>query len=169
MKDDKQAAIAKDAYFSLINLSTDDVVSHEILDSHPSLIKELLLYVMAPESVFADPVCMILSNLSRSVGCATIIVQKIIDNSEEIGFDKIIQVFCMDRFNKCDQNLHYLGPFLSNLTQVKVARSYVLDKERCVIQRLIPFTQYKESKTRRGGIVGTLRNCCFETGKFLNF
>lgn len=39
---------------------------------------------------------------------------------------------------------------------------------RCVIQRLLPYTQYEESSTRRGGVVGTLRNCCFDHGTELN-
>jgi len=35
---------------------------------------------------------------------------------------------------------------------------------RCPLaQRLLPFTQYKESILRRGGVVGALRNCCFES------
>lgn len=33
---------------------------------------------------------------------------------------------------------------------------------RCVVQRLLPLTQYADSTVRRGGVVGTLRNCCFE-------
>lgn len=33
---------------------------------------------------------------------------------------------------------------------------------RCVVQRLLPLTQYPDSTVRRGGVVGTLRNCCFE-------
>lgn len=33
---------------------------------------------------------------------------------------------------------------------------------RCVVQRLLPLTQYPDSSVRRGGVVGTLRNCCFE-------
>lgn len=33
---------------------------------------------------------------------------------------------------------------------------------RCVIQRLLPFTQFQASVVRRGGVIGTLRNCCFD-------
>lgn len=36
---------------------------------------------------------------------------------------------------------------------------------RCVLQRLLPFTQYQASVVRRGGVIGTLRNCCFDHGK----
>lgn len=40
---------------------------------------------------------------------------------------------------------------------------YLMGKDPCVIQRLLPFTEYTESIVRRGGIVGTLKNCCFDT------
>jgi len=40
-----------------------------------------------------------------------------------------------------------------------------MDRERCVIQRLLPYTEYEHSHIRRGGVVGTLRNCCFDAGK----
>lgn len=39
---------------------------------------------------------------------------------------------------------------------------YLMDKDRSVIQRLLPFTEYADSVVRRGGIVGTLKNCCFD-------
>ncbi|XP_009069204.1 PREDICTED: protein FAM203A, partial [Acanthisitta chloris] len=31
-----------------------------------------------------------------------------------------------------------------------------------LLQRLLPFTQYQESEELRWGVVGTLRNCCFQ-------
>ncbi|KYO40924.1 HGH1-like protein [Alligator mississippiensis] len=31
-----------------------------------------------------------------------------------------------------------------------------------MLQRLLPFTQYEGSAVRRRGVVGTIRNCCFE-------
>lgn len=37
-----------------------------------------------------------------------------------------------------------------------------MDRDRNVIQRLLPFTEYTDSIIRRGGIVGTLKNCCFD-------
>ena len=59
--------------------------------------------------------------------------------------------------------LHYLGPFLSNLSQLASIRKSILDRDGCVVQRLLTFTEYRASKVRRGGIMGTLRNCCFDT------
>lgn len=37
-----------------------------------------------------------------------------------------------------------------------------MDRTRNVIQRLLPFTEYTDSIVRRGGIIGTLKNCCFD-------
>ena len=53
----------------------------------------------------------------------------------------------------------YTGIIL-NIT--RLVCSYLTDRNRCLIQRLLPYTEYAESKLRRGGIVGTLRNCCFD-------
>lgn len=33
------------------------------------------------------------------------------------------------------------------------------------MQRLLPFTQYQDSVVHRRGVVGALRNCCFEYGE----
>ncbi|KAK9753114.1 protein of unknown function (DUF384) [Popillia japonica] len=103
---------------------------------------------------------MILSNLSRSPRYT----EKIIDLMEkaDVTFDVLINAFTRNKYNNKGANLHYLGPVLSNLSQSVHVRKYILDRDRCVIQRLLPFTEYKDSHIRRGGIVGTLRNCCFD-------
>lgn len=163
---DTAEPVAKLAFLALINLTTKENISHQltVLSSHPNFVYDLLKYVLQPNSAHADIVCSILSNISRTTLGAQRIVNAIAENSEEVGFDKVIQVFCRENFND-KNNLHYLGPFLSNLTQISQARRYILDKKKCVIQRLIPFTNYTESLIRRGGIIAALKNCCFETGK----
>ena len=40
----------------------------------------------------------------------------------------------------------------------------MLDKDSVMIQRLIPFMEYRESKGRRSSIIATIHNCCFEKG-----
>lgn len=45
--------------------------------------------------------------------------------------------------------------------------SYILDPSRSCLQRLVSFTDYKDSICRRGAILGLIKNCCFETGKLL--
>ena len=163
---DAQEAIAKDAHLAVVNLTAEHETCSKVLtyQTEPDFLTFLLQYILKPDSVFADIACQILSNMSRFEGCAAKIIRTMVDKKETVGFDKLIQVFCRENYNKFAK-LHYLGPLLSNLTQIKDARLALLDKEHYVIQRLLPYTEYSDSLVRRGGIVGALKNCCFETGE----
>lgn len=156
---DISVAIVKDCYLIFINLSADDTL-HQVLVSDVKILPVLLKNLQDPEYLFSDQICTILSNLTRlEKTCKTVF--KVLQ--EEVGLAKLVEIFCTEGYNK-KAKLHYLGPLLSNLTQLPEARNYILDKDRCVIQRLLPFTQYQASVVRRGGVIGTLRNCCFGHG-----
>ena len=156
---DSEPSVTKDAFLSLVNLSTDEQVALKLLDLHQELPLDLLKYVLDKDSRHAGIVCMLLSNISRSEQCARLILNSILTNVDVIGFDKLVDVFCQDQ----TATVNYLGPFFSNLMQIRDARHYLLDKKNRIMQRLLPFIQYKASLVRRGGIVGTIRNCCFES------
>ncbi|XP_021415691.2 protein HGH1 homolog [Oncorhynchus mykiss] len=155
---DPSIAIVKDCYHSLINLSADETMHQPLIkdsDFLPMLFKNLL----DPEFMFADRICTILTNLSRHVKTCKEVFKAM--QKQEIGLAQIVDIFCTEGYNK-QTSLHYLGPLLSNLTQLPETRHFILDKERCVVQRLLPYTQYQASTIRRGGVIGTLRNCCFD-------
>ncbi|KAL6112411.1 hgh1 [Pungitius sinensis] len=154
---DPSIAIVKDCYHILINLSADETL-HQVLVADVKVLPVLLKKLLDPEYVFSDQICTILSNLTRHTKtCKTVF--KVLQ--EEAGLSQLVDIFCTEGYNK-KANFHYLSPLLSNLTQLPEARDYIMDKDRCVIQRLLPFTQYQASVVRRGGVVGTLRNCCFD-------
>ena len=48
---------------------------------------------------------------------------------EELGLAQLVEIFCTEGYNKMAK-LHYLGPLLSNLTQLPEARSCMMDKDR---------------------------------------
>ncbi|XP_013998225.1 protein HGH1 homolog isoform X2 [Salmo salar] len=155
---DPSIAIVKDCYHSLINLSADETMHQSLIkdsDFLPMLFKNLL----DPEFMFADRICTILTNLSRHVKTCKEVFKAM--QEQEIGLAQIVDIFCTEGYNN-QASLHYLGPLLSNLTQLPETRHFILDKERCVVQRLLPYTQYQASTIRRGGVIGTLRNCCFD-------
>ncbi|XP_029947603.1 protein HGH1 homolog [Salarias fasciatus] len=154
---DPSVAIVKDCYHILINLSADETL-HQVLVTDVKVLPVLFKNLQDPEYFFSDQICTILSNLTRlEKTCKTVL--KVLQ--EEMGLAKLVEIFCTEGFNK-KSKLHYLAPLLSNLTQLPEARNYLMDKDRCVIQRLLPYTQYQASVVRRGGVIGTLRNCCFE-------
>ena len=158
---DSDQSVTKDTYLSLVNLSTYEQTAMRLLDLHKELPLDLLKYVLDKDSKHTGVVCMLLSNISRLEQCSRRIFDSILANVDVIGFDKLVNAFCVDQ----TATLNYLGPFFSNLTQIRDARHYLLDKKNRIMQRLLPFIQYEASLIRRGGIIGAIRNCCFESCK----
>lgn len=70
---------------------------------------------MDKESILADPCCMILSNMTRSLH----LVDRIITLFENSGYtwDSIVAAFTAKQYNNVGAKLHYLGPVFSNLSQ----------------------------------------------------
>ena len=166
---DELRPVAKDAYLAIVNFTSEEAICTQLLNlpGHPDFLLDLIKYILDEKSEFADIACGLLTNLTRWEASAQQTMDIIIANQSTIGLDKIVRAFCTVDYNK-DAKLHRLGTVLFNLTQIKEARKYILDKERCVVQRLLTFIDFKDSEFRRGGIIGTLRNCCFETGMFYN-
>ena len=171
---DKSAPVVETCLKILINLTVDDDVSWSLLNlpSHADLPKRLLKVVIDRKHVFADKVCGILCNVTRSIRCSTRMAEVISNESAGISEDaadavsmhNLVLAMTTENYNEF-ANLHYLAPFISNLTQVKAVRNFVADEKRCVVQRLLPFVNYDESPVRRGGVIGILRNCCFDAEK----
>lgn len=40
--------------------------------------------------------------------------------------------------------------------------------KKILLKRLLPYTTYLRSNIRRGGIIGALKNCCFDFGNSNN-
>lgn len=167
---DSSAAISKHAALALINITADEAGSSAYLlvsETEPkdakynyNLIHVCIRFIMDKESIVADPCCMILSNMTRQLH----LVDRVVTLIESSGYswDSIVAAFTAKQYNNAGAKLHYLGPVFSNLSQSPRVRRYLLDRDSYVIQRLLPFTEYADSLVRRGGIVGTLKNCCFD-------
>lgn len=160
---DTNANIRGNAFSVLVNLSAESLISEKLLEYN--VIDTFLSYSLSPNSEHADKVAMILSNLTRTEqGCSEVL--KVAKRNEDCCLNKIVDVLCKEKYNVHCQ-LQYLATFLSNLTQLQETRNFILDKDRCVIQRLLSFTTYDASLIKRLGIVGAIKNCCFETGDFM--
>ncbi|XP_018311523.1 protein HGH1 homolog isoform X1 [Mycetomoellerius zeteki] len=148
--------ISESSYSTEINKS--DLVTQE---PNQNLIKVCLRAIMDKSSIIADLCCMILSNMTRPFH----LIDRTITLIEQSGYswDEILSVFTTKQYNTKGDKLHYLGPVFSNLTRSPRIRRYLMDRHRYVIQRILPFTEYSDSLIRRGGIVGTLKNCTFDT------
>ena len=61
-------------------------------------------------------------------------------------------------------NYNYIATVFSNISHLAEIREVFLDRDKCVLPHLQPYTQ-SGSLTRRRGIAGLLRNLCFQVGK----
>ncbi|XP_006830943.1 PREDICTED: protein FAM203B-like [Chrysochloris asiatica] len=155
-------APACDAARALVNLAADPHLHEPLLAADPGLPARLLGRALDPQWPWADEAAAALANLSREPApCAAVMdVLEAVEPGEPV-LERLVHALCTPGYN-ASAPLHYLGPLLSNLSQRPAARTFLLDPDRCVVQRLLPLTQYPDSSVRRGGVVGALRNCCFE-------
>ncbi|XP_036686920.1 protein HGH1 homolog [Balaenoptera musculus] len=155
-------APARDAARALVNLSADPGLHEPLLAAEPGLPARLLGCALDPQWPWAEEAAAVLANLSREpVPCTALMAALAAPEPGESGLERLVRALCTPGYN-ARAPLHYLGPMLSNLSQRPATRAFLLDPDRCVVQRLLPLTQYPDSSVRRGGVVGTLRNCCFE-------
>ena len=174
-KSDEQKSISKDAFLTLINLSADELNAKHLLAKVPLLVNLLIESICDETNKFSDTACAILSNLSRGKqNCETIAQYFNLsddNNNNKAAANKtlesLLKVFCTENFNKSN-SLNYLAPFICNLTQLEHVRTAVL-KDNVILLRLLPYVSYNKSIIRRGGIVGAIKNCCFDYGLILNF
>lgn len=126
---DVSIAIVKDCYHALVNLSAEETL-HKPLVKEAGILPVLLNHLLDPEYEFSDRICSILTNLSRHERTCVDVLHEL--QEQQIGLAKLVEIFCTEGFNK-KASLHYLGPLLSNLSQLPEARHFILDKERSVL------------------------------------
>uniref|UniRef100_A0A8C5MIY8 Protein HGH1 homolog n=1 Tax=Leptobrachium leishanense TaxID=445787 RepID=A0A8C5MIY8_9ANUR len=148
--------VAQDAYHLLVNLTADASTHPALLQHIPALLRTLLDRLKDPTCVYAASVCTALCNLSREEETCRAVLEKL----QVSGMNQLMDMISTPKYNLV-ANLDYLGPLICNLSQLREGQDFILDRSRCVVQRLLPFTNSPGSIVQRGGIVGTLRNCCF--------
>ncbi|CAG9805931.1 unnamed protein product [Chironomus riparius] len=166
---DESHVIAKDACFSLINITAEnDSACEALLNANPSnrqetgLLQIIIKNVLNAESQLTDPMLSILSNLSRPENLPNSIVNNLLELDNTI-FDKLVSIFSRADYNKQNQNLNYLAAVFSNLSQSSAFRNLVASSQTRLLQRLLPFISHESSVIRRGGITGFLKNICFDS------
>ncbi|KAM9278851.1 protein HGH1 homolog [Cariama cristata] len=135
---------ARDALGCLVNVSAEPAAHGPLLAALPALLGLLP----------GGPACGVLANLCRERGAARRVLRGLREGGP--GLAPLLQAL------GGPQPPAQLGPLLCNLSQLPEGRRGLLDRSQCSVQRLLPFTQYKDSVVHRRGIVGALRNCCFE-------
>lgn len=158
-QNDKSEVLRKDSALALINLSADKETASK-MSASKDLISKLWSTIKSLVHPSADPACMILSNLTiDKMNCDQVYTTL---SNGGISLSMIIDSLCLDT-KKSDVKLHYLGPLVSNLSQLSAVRTELLAKNCALFSRLLPFSEFSGSSVRRGGVIGAIRNCCFDS------
>ncbi|XP_051467380.1 protein HGH1 homolog [Apus apus] len=137
---------ARAALGCLVNLSAEPAARGPLLAGLPALLGLL------PDG----QACGLLANLCREPEAAERVLRGLQERGP--GLEPLLQALAEPRPPP------QLGPLLCNLSQLPEGRRCLLDRSRRSVQRLLPFTQYRGSVVHRRGVVGALRNCCFDYG-----
>ena len=166
---DSNDIISKDAHLAIVNLSA----GHNVTDSLKDHIPQLLCYLQDPKWKHADKLCTVLSNFSRTGKGADYLFKILLKSGAGKQPDsrqtlyQLVDIFDQWKSYNKHANFNYLASVFLNLSQAQEARQLFLDKSKCILPKLLPYTDFAESHIRRGGIAGLVRNLCFEVGKCL--
>lgn len=156
-------------FLALINISANcESTSIALLKCCPTstegngLLQIIISNILNPDSNLADPLLSVLSNISRSESLADQVMQSMLEIDENI-LERLVATFTKIDFNKHNQNINYLAAVFSNLSQTSKFRNLLTESDTRMLPRLLPFVQHETSLIRRGGIVGLLKNICFDS------
>ncbi|KAJ8313110.1 hypothetical protein KUTeg_010483, partial [Tegillarca granosa] len=162
LTEDTDDKIQRLAYNTLINVAAVEENCFKIL-KFPNIAVTWLAYSLDPTFELADSTCELMSNLTRPEMCAANVAVQVLQHRDKVSVKKMVDALCNVSYNS-KAKLHYLSPILQNLSQVSAIRREIMVKDQYVIQKILPFIEFKESFIRRSGAVGILKNCCFDTG-----
>ncbi|KAG4104570.1 hypothetical protein H8356DRAFT_1639848 [Neocallimastix lanati (nom. inval.)] len=163
--------IAQSALSSLINLSSKVELAAQMTDER--FLADIIKIILNTESPNSDIACMLLSNLSKSEIVADKLLPRAdLDDSTKLRTEfttigKLVDVFVRGESNKLNKfaNYDHLSGVFANITKLPQGRKHFLrnveDSEyNCLLGNIICFTEHP-SLLRRGGVISTIKNCCF--------
>ncbi|XP_068207016.1 protein HGH1 homolog [Palaemon carinicauda] len=158
---DPEIYTAKDAMRTLINVSSKESGSAALLAlKDVDITTEMIKCIQDKEYPHADFACGILANLSKPKECCQKVFERLDKGS--VKMEGLVYIFCQVNYNSKGAKLHLLAPCITNFSQLSDGRRQMMDRNSLMIQRLLPFMEYKESKGRRFSIIAAIHNCCFE-------
>ncbi|KAL3856536.1 hypothetical protein ACJMK2_011282 [Sinanodonta woodiana] len=164
LTEDDSSDISAKAYKALINLATDEENCLKLLNlsKYQNICIKWLKVALDCSHENADLLCKLLNNVTRPEKCADQVAKCVLDSKEDLLISKMVLALCNPTYNE-KADLYYLAGVLANLSQIRDVRLQLMDKKQCIIQRLLPFVEFKQSEICRTGVVATLKNCSFDT------
>lgn len=169
---DKGKTIVQQSLTILANLC-EDLHIRDLIAKDDSFLKYLIGSILDLENRNADLACILLTNLGK---CDDIerIHEWTIDVKDTETFksnkvsDLLLDIFVKGFDRKLNKlaNFDYLAYFFGDYSRFLKIRKYLITRQEydniIPISKILPFTEYYDSKIRRQGVASTIKNALFE-------
>lgn len=157
---DQDSGVSSSVVRCLVNLSANDEMCAILTTSAwaGEMLSNLFQSAVDLQNPHAGAAASVLSNLTRLSSCAHRLTKTLLDSA---GLDRVVEVLCKASFT-ANEDMQYLASFLMNMTQVTDVRQAMLAPPKRLLQQMIPCITHSKSSNHRRGIVGVVKNCCFE-------
>lgn len=159
---DYDKVIAKEALLALVNVSADERGARMLIAEAPNLVQMSVRFILDEDSPLADAWAMLLSNCSRPEQLVETIVDDLLAKDDTLN--QLVSAFTRIDYNKHKCHLNYLGPIFSNVSQTARVRAILCSADSDLLLRLLTFASHA-STLRRGGVIGMLKNVCFDSAR----
>ncbi|KAJ1796357.1 Protein hgh1, partial [Coemansia sp. RSA 2598] len=164
---------ANSAATTLVNLTSDASVCRLFADE--DTLAMIVGLITLPNSIIADPACMLLSNLTKIDPVCRILASLSIGEipgicNSPMAMDQLTDVFVkgMDKKYNRHAKFSFLASVFADMTNYSFGRRYFLERTtydgKLPITKIMVFSEYPDL-IRRGGVDSTMKNVCFEKDK----
>ncbi|GAB6032193.1 hypothetical protein CHUAL_010838 [Chamberlinius hualienensis] len=140
----------------LINLSSKEDLTEKILVVDDYRFLKECFKLVGDRRPNAEECTMLLSNLTRSRHSADL-VWDVMQCDSTFKLSDLINLICDNK-----KSWDHLAQVLCNLSQLLNVRKVLTDEKQQHIKRLLNSMADSKSALKRRGIVGVIRNCCFD-------
>ncbi|GAB4839991.1 hypothetical protein Ancab_020700 [Ancistrocladus abbreviatus] len=151
--------VSEPAGESLINLSQDPNLAGKMVSM--GMIKTAMDLLYKQDTVVACLLVMLLVNLTQLDAGITSLLQTEDEKMHGLYVMKLVRSFCTSTNGKKGDPFEHVGSILVNISKMEAGRKFLLDPKRGLLKQII--RQFDSTSALwKKGVLGTIRNCCFE-------
>ncbi|XP_063943937.1 uncharacterized protein LOC108206168 isoform X2 [Daucus carota subsp. sativus] len=151
--------VSEPAVEALINLSQNSDVAEKMVNM--GMIKIAMEMLYKQDSEIKKFLVMLLVNLTRLDVGIDALLQSGDDKMHSLYVMKLVRSFCTSNSDLDGDAFEHAGSILVNISKSEAGRKLLLDPKRGLLKQIL--RQFDSTSVlRKKGVLGTVRNCCFE-------
>ncbi|KAL5223722.1 hypothetical protein ABZP36_010361 [Zizania latifolia] len=148
---------------SLVNLSQDGALSAGLVSLGAVVaVMDVTAKCDGKQPSLARSLVMLLVNLTQVESGVAALLQVGDEKMQGLYVAKLVRSFCRSSSESEDEDIfEHVASILVNISQVEAGRRILMEPKRCLLKQIVRQSD-STNQLRKKGVVGTIRNCCFE-------